>query len=511
MLKRFLSVLLCAALICAVLPTAMAAKEDDYTLPELLYQHFVVQDYPIRGSMALTASGTASWLDMLLPYTATTLHLRLLNLENSDDFQYQVYVEDAQGDQKALTQLYRADDALYLRSELLPDTLLTLPVGGDVLGTLLGKTEQGNDSFYSVVLGIINQPDMIWDNVWTPVLEDYLNDIELWLADYASDPVMTGDTGDMVMQISYVIPAQDVKEQAKALWHNVLFDEELLTLLRPLMTQQQQNIYLNSGMTYFYDYCIDALPLTGELRLSRTLTTRGDVKAVSVALPMPENAWGFTNLTFRQDASGLTLMLLNDERTLTLTAAQSSGEDENGQWTGTFSSVPAAAQEEKLVQVNYVLSHTHTTSLDSDGKRHDDTAWTLALTPEAENAENEQYLAFEPIEMSLTMAYSRENKDSAPVRLNVSAALHMSEADVSLKLAVRTTNRWNALTLPTTGAENVLTITPQRSATLLLTAMNNAIRTMTSLSPAAESTQEEQVTTDSNLPALEEVSEDDAA
>ena len=80
MLKRILSVLLCAALLLG--GTALAAKEDDYTLPELLYQQFAVQDYPIRGSVAVTASGTASWLDFLLPLTASTLHVRLLNLED---------------------------------------------------------------------------------------------------------------------------------------------------------------------------------------------------------------------------------------------------------------------------------------------------------------------------------------------------------------------------------------------------------------------------------------------
>ena len=102
MLKRILSVLLCAALLLG--GTALAAKEDDYTLPELLYQQFAVQDYPIRGSVAVTASGTASWLDFLLPLTASTLHVRLLNLENSDDFQYQVFSQDDSGSQQGLTQ-----------------------------------------------------------------------------------------------------------------------------------------------------------------------------------------------------------------------------------------------------------------------------------------------------------------------------------------------------------------------------------------------------------------------
>lgn len=86
---------------------------------ELLYQQFAVQDYPIRGSVAVTASGTASWLDFLLPLTASTLHVRLLNLEDSDDFQYQVFSQDDSGSQQGLTQLYRVGDTLYLRTDVL--------------------------------------------------------------------------------------------------------------------------------------------------------------------------------------------------------------------------------------------------------------------------------------------------------------------------------------------------------------------------------------------------------
>lgn len=50
MLKRILSsVLLCAALLLG--GTALAAKEDDYTLPELLYQQFAVQVTPFEAQL----------------------------------------------------------------------------------------------------------------------------------------------------------------------------------------------------------------------------------------------------------------------------------------------------------------------------------------------------------------------------------------------------------------------------------------------------------------------------
>ena len=225
MLKRILSVLLCAALLLG--GTALAAKEDDYTLPELLYQQFAVQDYPIRGSVAVTASGTASWLDFLLPLTASTLHVRLLNLEDSDDFQYQVFSQDDSGSQQGLTQLYRVGDTLYLRTDVLPDVLLSMP---------LAESAKSNPSFYSVLAEMMAQPDILWESMWQPALEEYLNELELWLADYAAEPDTMTENGELVMRVSYVIPADDVKEQTKLMWKQALYDETLLTLLRPMMT-----------------------------------------------------------------------------------------------------------------------------------------------------------------------------------------------------------------------------------------------------------------------------------
>ena len=271
MLKRILSVLLCAALLLG--GTALAAKEDDYTLPELLYQQFAVQDYPIRGSVAVTASGTASWLDFLLPLTASTLHVRLLNLEDSDDFQYQVFSQDDSGSQQGLTQLYRVGDTLYLRTDVLPDVLLSMP---------LAESGKSNPSFYSVLAEMMAQPDILWESMWQPALEEYLNELELWLADYAAEPDTMTENGELVMRVSYVIPADDVKEQTKLMWKQALYDETLLTLLRPMMTEEQQAAYLNPALGYFYDACIDALPLSGDLRLSRKFSARGDTLSVAV-------------------------------------------------------------------------------------------------------------------------------------------------------------------------------------------------------------------------------------
>ena len=463
MLKRILSVLLCLALLLG--GTALAAKEDDYTLPELLYQHFSVQDYPIRGSVALTASGTASWLDYLLPLTASTLSVRLLNLEDSDDFQYQVFSQDENGNQQGLTQLYRVDDTLYLRTALLPDTLLSMS---------LGETAGSNPPFYSVVAELLAQPDLLWESVWQPVLADYLNELELWLADYAAEPETETESGELVMRVSYVIPADDVRAQTKLMWHQALYDEELLSLLRPMMTEEQQAVYLNPNLLYFYDACIDALPLMGDLRLSRRFSARGETLSVSIALPLPQNAWGYTSLTFRQEGETTALVLNSATQTLTFSVTAAGIADAPSSLTGTISSIPAAfVTDAKTLQAKFALTSQHSESQDSDGTRHDDSAWTLTIEPDTDGSTAADVVTFEPITAELSLQYSRENKESAPIHLRVIAGLHMAEADIGAKMALRTTSRWNALDLPTQGAEDVGSMSEGRILSLIAAASQN--------------------------------------
>ena len=410
MLKRILSVLLCAALLLG--GTALAAKEDDYTLPELLYQQFAVQDYPIRGSVAVTASGTASWLDFLLPLTASTLHVRLLNLEDSDDFQYQVFSQDDSGNQQGLTQLYRVGDTLYLRTDVLSDVLLSMP---------LAESAKSNPSFYSVLAEMMAQPDILWESMWQPALEEYLNELELWLADYAAEPDTMTENGELVMRVSYVIPADDVKEQTKLMWKQALYDETLLTLLRPMMTEEQQAAYLNPALGYFYDACIDALPLSGDLRLSRKFSARGDTLSVAVALPLPQNAWGYTTLTFRQEGSTTALVLNSATQTLTFSMASADG-NQNA-ITGSISSVPAAfVTDAKTLQAKFTLTSQHSETQDSDGTRHDDSAWTLTIEPDTDGAEAADLVTFEPITAELSLQYSTESREGAPIQLRADPA-----------------------------------------------------------------------------------------
>ena len=132
-MKRFLCLMLCLMMI---LGQALAA-DPFITLPETFNAQFITGGFGVRGYVNLKASGVAPWLDVLLPFTATQIQLRAIGreqgdysdlLNDDDDWQLKLYMKDAANTEKGVTYLYGDPDAMYISSELLPETLLTLPV-----------------------------------------------------------------------------------------------------------------------------------------------------------------------------------------------------------------------------------------------------------------------------------------------------------------------------------------------------------------------------------------------
>ena len=135
--------------------------------------------------------------------------------------------------------------------------------------------------------------------------------------------------------------------------------------------------------------------------------------------------------------------------------------------------MPAAdVQDIKPLRAAFAFSYTHSETSDSS-KRYDNSEWQLLLTPDIPDGEEDQYETFEPITAELTLQYNREKKEAAPVRLNITVGLHMAEADLTLRMALRTTGRWNALDLPTDSAQNVTSMDSTQLLSILSTAMNS--------------------------------------
>lgn len=122
----------------------------------------------------------------------------------------------------------------------------------------------------------------------------------------------------------------------------------------------------------------------------------------------------------------------------------------------------------------------------------------MTIEPDTDGAEAADLVTFEPITAELSLQYSTESREGAPIQLRVIAALHMAEADVGVKMALRTTSRWNALTLPTQGAEDVTRMDTMRAVQLLTTASDNLTRLIAGGSAPAATTAPELPTPEPN-------------
>lgn len=457
-MKKLICLLLTLAL---ALACTQAFAKVEYTLLEK-WQRQVDFGNGIKGTLTLNASGQADWARLLAPLCDVPIQLRAIHEDST--FQYRAYVEKGE-ELLGMTQLYGDDQAVYLKSDLLPDTLLTLPTGGDVLNTLAGATSQNNPTLYSAMLSLLNVPQTSWDGKWAPALAPYETAIELWLENYASAPsVLRGQDGSATVLVRYDVPAQAVKAQIKGLWANVVQDGTLLPLLEGEMNQAQQSTYLDANWQYYYDQMIDALPLEGSVILEREMTAKGDALRTDMTFPLAWNGW--TSLNIHQAGENTSLALTGADKELALELTQTAAAEGAAAYTGLLRYVPAD-KEQKALALAFNLAETKTSAVDEDTRSHDITSWALTIGPDAEHT-GEGWQEVTPAELALQVHLHSKSQQSSPVTVDVNANVKLPDGELGVKLHLITRSKWVLDTLPTDGAVNVADLSTQEVSQKLI-------------------------------------------
>lgn len=492
---RILCLLLCLTLACSA---ALAA--DSYTQPEKMSRQ-VKSGSGVKGAVTLAVAGGSEWLDLLLPFTGSDLQVRYI--VNGDKFQGQLYALDDQEQQRALTQVYGDGSHIYLRSDLIPGTVLSLPSGSGLMEAFFGS-EGSNPTFYSVVEKLLSVSDEDWERKWAPTLEPYEAALEQWLTGFASEPSITQtDSGVSNMTLRYAIPADALKSAMKDLMGQFLQDSALTELLTPMLTEEQQAVYFNPAIAYYYDAVIDTLPLEGELTMVRTLSTRGDVLDSTLIMPLPENGNGWSTLTCFIAGRETSLTLDGPTQSITLVTQETAVMSDRTTWDGIFRYLPT---EGTPISAAFSLGKQFSTYTDeSDGRTHETTDWTLTARPDLshlaqDDPSRELYADFEDISIRLNTHYYSREQFNNPTTLEATLSAQLPALTLDVALALRTTSPWVLSDLPTDGSELVLELTPERIVELLGDFSRNAALTMTTLTeqptdePEAETPPEAEVT-----------------
>lgn len=536
-MKRVLCLLLCMML---AVPFAMAETAD--TLPKKFARQLTGGN-GVRGYISITASGLADWLNALLPFTATNIQVRAIgekqgemsdSIDDDDDWQIKFYAENSADEAVGTTWLYGDPDGIYFQSELLPGTVLSLPMENvhllyeifrgewtDLFFAFdpMGMKEpgaNGNVSAYNAVAEMLGIPADEWESDWLPVLETYFLQLDLWLASYGDPSFVTGEeTGSLKMTATYTIPVEDVKTEAKYLIAQMLYDNDLQTLLLPYVTLEQRTIYLNQSMVYFYNACIDALDLTGDVVLSREMSALGEVVSTTVSLPIPplpetltapageaaaalfelENKVLFTGmdrLTLTQSGAEKSIVLSGEKRTITIAANESAPDEYTTAWDGTLTVIPSGEEDESAIAAAFTCSKSYKAWQDEKYLNHETSGFAIAIEPdldvlEADDPLRSYCLDFQPLSLSTTVDYRNDpNKANSAVQINLSLDAQLPDADVQAEAVLRITTQTPMETLSTQGAEDFTQLTEARKDELFQQLLTNAVQTMANLNaPAA--------------------------
>ena len=535
-MKRVLCLLLCLLL---VIPFAAAETAD--TLPKRFARQMSGGN-GVRGYASITASGLADWLSMLLPFTATDIQIRAIGekqgemsaeILDDDDWQVKFYVENSAKEEVGTTYLYGDPKGVYFQSELLPDTVLSVPVEQTHLLYEFFRGEwtdlffsfdpmdmkadgaNGNASAYEAIARVLGIPADEWTAEWLPVLEKYFLYLDLWLASYGEPAFETGEgVGSLRMTATYTIPVEELKKEAKYIIGLMLYDNDLQSLLLPYVTMEQRVTYLNPSMVYFYEACIDALQMEGDVILSREMSGMGEVVNTTVSLPMPvlpekvaapandlaASVFGLENVTWyseidrvvmNQSGYEKNITLSGDERTITLSANKVEAVEDAEAWKGTLKVIPNAGVDENALSASFACSTGHKIWQDEKYLDHDTSKFAIEISPALENLDEDDpfrssYIEFQPISVSLSVDYrNNPNQANSAVQVNVDVDANLPDAQVQAEVVLRITNPLEMKDLPTTGTEDVSLLTDERKDELLQAMVANAVQTMAALNADA--------------------------
>lgn len=530
-MKRVLCLLLCLML---VIPAAMAETAD--TLPKRFVRQMTGGN-GVRGYVTITASGLAEWLNVLLPFTATDIQIRAIgekqgemsdSIMDDDDWQVKLYAENSAEEEVGTTWIYGNPEGVYFQSELLPDTLLTVPVEQVNLLYQLFRGDwnelffsfdpmamkepgaNGNVSAYDAVAKILGIPAEEWETEWLPVLENYFLQLDLWLASYGDPASVTGETGALTMTATYNIPAEDLKAEAKYLIGQMLYDSELQNLLLPYVSLEQRITYLNPTMVYFYEACIDALDLKGDIILSREMSAMGEVVSTTVSLPLPampdtltapvgeavaalfelpgkDMFTGLDRVVLMQSGAGKSITLSGEKRTITVAASETAVDENTTSWNGTLRIIPNAGVQETALSAAFTCSTSHKIWQDEKYLDHDTSEFAISITPDLDNLDADDpfrssYVDFQPVSLSTSVDY-RNNpyQANSAVQINLSVDAQLPDAAVTAEAVLRITTQVTMENLATEGAEDFTRLTDERKDALLQVMLTNAVLTMSNL------------------------------
>ncbi|MEG1676963.1 MAG: hypothetical protein RR379_04790 [Clostridia bacterium] len=291
----------------------------------------------------------------------------------------------------------------------------------------------------------------------TNALSIYTTRIDLWIEGYRQNAVLGKlSDGTTTMEVQYTISPEAIKTQAKQMVLDLLSDTKTLESLQTLLSEEDAVWLLNPSLLNYYFAAIDALPLTGDLTLSRTVSVKGDTLALHLALPMYDAQGG--NVTLRYDRvrgegdlpDDNTIGIENDARTISLAYLEYNSMTDTNVIQGNFVSKPKANAQEQTIAVAFTLKQQNTTGKDDQKRPFMEYDGTLSIEPDTKNHAGENLLSFTATELSFQARFVSKESQKAATEMDATLTLGGEEWDQSIVLSLngKSRKKWTPDAVP---------------------------------------------------------------
>ena len=148
---------------------------------------------------------------------------------------------------------------------------------------------------------------------------------------------------------------------------------------------------------------------------------------------------------------------------------------------------PAVGSDEPPLSAAFTYKTSHRLWQDDEWVDHEDYSCFVSVEPDtsmmsADDPFLSSYVDFPPVTVDAALNYSREtDKPNRPVELAIRVNAILPDAELGIDANLRSGNPWEHVALPTTGGEDMRSMSEERVNELLLQLTKNAVQTMSTL------------------------------
>ena len=441
MKKKIISLIVLMLVI--VTGTCQAAS---YTLPEKMANQLAIGS-GLKGTFSITTKGEKFQTPFLKAVSDAEFSIR--GISSDKDFHYYVFQSDEQENQSAVSELYRKDGICYFRSDMVQGKILSLPTLGQYLEALFPASGE-NGSSSSFVSKIMSLPETERREKWDPVLTRYQNELEFWLADFTvKHDTVKLDSGFSALDFTYEIPMDKVVEKIVSLCGEITSDPEAVALLGSVMTEEEEKIYLNSSLIYFYQEALKSLVIEQPVRMNKRVSAMGDLLRFRLELPLDERTTGYRSLDIETVEQTTLYTLKKNGEILVIgipdTEAFRKQEYLQSLW---YARVNTEAGEDGVGEnraVRIDINKSIETN-DEEEKSHETDHYRISIKQDTSCLPEDTDLSllpeYEPVSIELDLHYSSKFAQNSATNLDITAKILQGDSEMDINGQLKTAAPW---------------------------------------------------------------------